>query len=91
MTKNIFFILNHKDKHCIHILNLKYGNLDIRANPIQLRLLGLSKCEVNSTSIVKSNLWINVYDHGLVNILKDPWIFDTPLVVKPTYIIGNTL
>lgn len=86
LAKNIFAILNIKDKQWIHNFNLKYGNFNIWASFNPAKTSWFYEILSKTTEKLRSNLCINVCNFGLYDILIDPWTFDISMALKSPYV-----
>lgn len=86
MARNVFALLNSENKLRVHILNLKYGKFDIWSSYNFVNVSQFYKILCGTAHNFRSNLWINVCNPIASTFWKDPWVFDIPLILTPTYI-----
>ncbi|KAH7655953.1 Reverse transcriptase zinc-binding domain-containing protein [Dioscorea alata] len=85
MAKNLFVVLNCDDKFWVDIFQTNYKDFSIWSS------LNISKTSCLYTSLsnsivdVRVNLVITC-NPNLVNLWKDPWLYEIPIAFKPTYL-----
>lgn len=90
MAKNIFVVFNFDDKLWVHVMNLKYDNLNIWANLDTKNATWFFKVMYETITEMRSNLWINYCNPSTTSFLNDPWCYDVPLVYKPLILIWTS-
>ena len=86
MSKLILVVLNVDQKFWIQIFNLKYRTFNIRNFKKIAKSLWFGRIFRKTADSIKYNLWLDTCNTGSIDFLKNPWCFDLPLALKPTFL-----
>ena len=89
MAKTIFTLLNTDDKHWVQILNWKYGSFNMWTSSNHRNTSWFYKGICKIANKIRMNLWLNECDPETISFLMDPWGFEIPLALKPTFLNMN--
>lgn len=89
MPKHIFKYLKNDNSIWVDILKVKYGKINFWHDDIPAKCSWFFRGLCYSASFIKHCCKINSVNPELTSFLWDTWIFDIPVVLKPTYINMN--
>lgn len=89
MAKHIFKFLNNENLIWVDILRDKYGNINFRHDHPPNKCSWFFQGLCHSAIFIKQQCKLNTVNPDKASLLWDPWCFDIPVALKPTYINMN--
>lgn len=89
MSKNIFKYLNNFDCLWVDILHSKYGDINFWRDSAPARCSWFFRGLCNSAICIRKFCKIKSVNPTRTSLLWDPWLFDIPIGLKPTYLNMN--
>ncbi|XP_039129310.1 uncharacterized protein LOC120265457 isoform X2 [Dioscorea cayenensis subsp. rotundata] len=89
MAKHVFGFLNKKDGIWVDVLSHKYDKLDFWRNTAPVNCSWFYRSLHKAAPQIKPFCRINLINPALTSFCWDPWCFDIPIALKPTFINMN--
>ncbi|XP_039119935.1 uncharacterized protein LOC120256290 [Dioscorea cayenensis subsp. rotundata] len=89
MAKHVFGFLNRKDGIWVDVLSHKYGKLDFWRNTASVNYSWFYRSLHKAAAQIKPFCRINSINPALTFFCWDPWCFDIPIALTPTFINMN--
>ena len=90
MANNVFNLLNVKQTFWVDIFIHKYGSINFWSHSVPPpKCSGFCRGLFWAANVIKPHLWLKVVNPTNTSSWWDPWVFETPLVVKPTFLNMN--
>lgn len=86
MPKHIFKYLNYDDAIWVDILINKYGKINLCSDAIPAKCSWFFRDPCHSAAFIRSHCKINSVNPDSTSFLWDPWMFDIPVALKPTFL-----
>lgn len=88
-AKHVFKLLNNDGAVWVEILRLKYGHFNFWMNSAPTKCSWFYRSLFNTANQIKPFCRISSVNPNCTSFSWDPWCFDLPIALKPTFINVN--
>lgn len=85
MAKNLLSMLSFNNIWWVSIMENKYGTFYIWKGSAPAKCSWFYRGLYHNLVVIRPFLWINFVNPNITSFLNDPWYFEIPIAIKPTY------
>lgn len=88
-AKHVFNFLNFSNLIWVDIARYKYGSFNFWMDPIPTTCSSFFCVVCHTASSIKHWIWVKSINPHTTSFMFDPWYYDIPIALKPTFIDMN--